>query len=140
MAENKPFLYKFIPSKAKEEACKANNTPWVGSSTSDQKPLTSIKKTFFYNLFPSKHDEEACKVNNSPQIVTQELVEIRDIYPAPIIDLENQWQIKKKITHDEVVLGEVVIPFFETFEYILRYWKMDVVKGLVVGYRACVDV
>ncbi|PHT81828.1 hypothetical protein T459_14843 [Capsicum annuum] len=107
---------------------------------SDQKPLISMKKTFFYNFFPSKDEEEACKANNKPWVATRELVEIRDVYPAPIIDLKNPWQIKKKITRDEVVLGKVVVPFFETFEFILRYWKMGVTQSLVNGYGVCVDV
>ncbi|KAF3641221.1 putative agglutinin-2-like [Capsicum annuum] len=92
-----------------------------------------MKKTFFYNFFPSKVEEEACKVNNTPWIATQELVEIRDIYPAPTINLENPWQIKKIITRDEVILGNLVIPFFESFEYILRYWTLDVAKSLVIN-------
>ncbi|XP_055808420.1 uncharacterized protein LOC129876968 [Solanum dulcamara] len=97
---------------------------------SDQKPLLSLKKTFFYKFFPSKDEEEACKVNNTPHVVTRELIEIRDLYPPPKIDLENPWQIKKKITHDEVDVGKLVIPFFETFEYILRYWKLDLANSL----------
>ncbi|TMW98008.1 hypothetical protein EJD97_004645, partial [Solanum chilense] len=78
----------------------------------DQRPLISMKKTFFYNFFPSKSEEEACKVNNTQHIVTRELMEIRDLYPAPIIDLQNPWQIKKKITHDEIVVGMLMIQFF----------------------------
>ncbi|PHT93113.1 hypothetical protein T459_00995 [Capsicum annuum] len=100
---------------------------------SNQKPLISMKKTFFYNFFPSKAEEEACNVNNTPWVATRELVEIRDIYPAPIIDLEDPWQIKKRITRDEVILGKLVIPFFESFEYILRYWKLDMAKSLVMS-------
>ncbi|KAF3615514.1 putative agglutinin-2-like [Capsicum annuum] len=92
-----------------------------------------MKKTFFYNFFPSKAEEEACNVNNTPWVATRELVEIRDIYPAPIIDLEDPWQIKKRITRDEVILGKLVIPFFESFEYILRYWKLDMAKSLVMS-------
>ncbi|XP_055808695.1 uncharacterized protein LOC129877228 [Solanum dulcamara] len=107
---------------------------------SHQKPLLSTKKTFFYNFFPSKEEEEACKVNNTPWVVTRELIEIRDIYPAPKIDLENSWQIKKKITNDEAVVGKLVIPFYETFEYILRYWTLDVAKSLENGYGVAVDV
>ncbi|XP_055808666.1 uncharacterized protein LOC129877203 [Solanum dulcamara] len=107
---------------------------------SDQKPLLSIKKTFFYNFFPSKAEEEVCKLNNTPWVVTRELIEIRDLYPAPKIDLKNPWQIKKKITNDEVVVGKMVIPFYETFEYILRYWTLDVAKSLENGYGVPVGV
>ncbi|KAJ8540403.1 hypothetical protein K7X08_030322 [Anisodus acutangulus] len=106
----------------------------------EKKPLVTMKKTFFYNFFPSKAEEEACEANNTPWVATRELIEIRDIYPAPKIDLENPWQIKKKITHDEIALGKLVVPFFETFEYILRYWKLDEAKSLVNGYGICVNV
>ena len=88
---------------------------------SNQKPFLSLKKTFFYNFFPSKVEEETCKLNNTAHVVTRELIEIRDIYPPPKIDLKNPWQIKKKITCDEVIVGKPVIPFSDTFEYILQY-------------------
>ncbi|XP_055808377.1 B3 domain-containing protein At5g26805-like [Solanum dulcamara] len=106
---------------------------------SDQKSLLSMKKTFFYNFFPSKTEEEASKVNNTPWVATPELVEIRDLYPVPKIDLENPWQIKKKITLDEIVIRMLVIPFFEMFEYILRYWTLDMAKSLENGCGVCVD-
>ncbi|KAG5581143.1 hypothetical protein H5410_051770 [Solanum commersonii] len=106
----------------------------------DQKPLLSMKKTLLYNFFPSKVEEEVCKVNNTPHVVTRELVEIRDLYPAPKIDLQNPWQIKKKITYDEIVVGMLMIPFFEMFEYILRYWTLDMAKILENGCSVCVDM
>ncbi|TMW83419.1 hypothetical protein EJD97_001708 [Solanum chilense] len=107
---------------------------------SDQNPLLSIKKTFFYNFFPSKAGEETCKLNNTPHVVTKELIEIRDIYPPPKIDLQNPWQIKKKITGDEIIVGKLVIPFVETFEYILRYWTLDATKSLENGCDVHVNV
>ncbi|PHT58451.1 hypothetical protein CQW23_00814 [Capsicum baccatum] len=100
-----------------------------------------MKKTLFYNFFPSKVEEEAYKVSNTPWVATQELVEIRDIYHAPIINLENSWQIKKRITRDEIILGKLVILFFESFEYILRYWTLDMAKSLVMNENGmCVKV
>ncbi|WMV30940.1 hypothetical protein MTR67_024325 [Solanum verrucosum] len=90
--------------------------PSLVSSMSEQMPLLSLKKTVFHSFFPSKVEEEACIVNNTPYVVTRELVEIRDLYPAPRIDMQNPWQIKKKITHDEIVVGMLMIPFFEVFE------------------------
>ncbi|KAG5607226.1 hypothetical protein H5410_028718 [Solanum commersonii] len=100
---------------------------------SDQKSLHSLKKTLFYNLFPSKDEEETCKLNNTPYVLTQELIEIRDIYPPSKIDSENSWQIKKKITRDKVIVGKLVIQFFEMFEYILLYWTLDAAKILENG-------
>lgn len=99
-----------------------------------------MKKTFFHKFIQSKAEEEAYQVNNTPWVMTRELVEIRDVYLAPTIDLENLWQIKKKIIRNEIVLGKLVIPFLEMFEYILRYWKLDVAKSLANGYEVCVDV
>ncbi|KAG5607225.1 hypothetical protein H5410_028717 [Solanum commersonii] len=74
---------------------------------SDQKPLLSLIKTFFYNFFLSKAEEETCKLNNTPHVVTRELIEIRDTYPPPKIDLENPWKIKKKITCDKSSILDV---------------------------------
>ncbi|KAG5607082.1 hypothetical protein H5410_028574 [Solanum commersonii] len=102
---------------------------------SEQMPLLSLKKTFFHSFFPSKAEEEACRVNNTPYVVTRELVEIRDLYPASRIDMQNPCQIKKNITHDEIVVGMLMIPFFEMFEYILRYWTLDMAKSLEDGFR-----
>lgn len=109
-------------------------------SMADHKFLTSMKKTFFHEFIPSKVEEEACQVNNASWVVTRELVEIRDIYSAPIIDQEDPWNIKKKITHNEVILGKLVISFLEMFEYILRYWKLDMAKSLTNGYEVCVNI
>ncbi|XP_070031771.1 B3 domain-containing protein At5g26805-like [Nicotiana tomentosiformis] len=99
----------------------------------EEKPLITMKKTFFYKFIPSKAEEEACKTSNTEYIPTRKLIEIRDIYSAPKIDLKNPWQIKKRITRDEVVFGKLVIPFFDTFEYILRYWNLSKAKSLVNG-------
>ncbi|OIS98448.1 hypothetical protein A4A49_52997 [Nicotiana attenuata] len=98
----------------------------------------TMKKTFFYKFIPSKAEEEACKANNTQWIPTRKLIEIRDIYPAPKIDLKNPWQIKKRINRAEVVFGKIEIPFFETFEYILRYWNLSKAKSLVNGVRISV--
>uniref|UniRef100_M1DSD7 Uncharacterized protein n=1 Tax=Solanum tuberosum TaxID=4113 RepID=M1DSD7_SOLTU len=38
--------------------------------------------------------------------------------------------IKKRITCDKVIVGKLIIPFFETFEYILRYWTSNEAKSL----------
>ncbi|KAG5607080.1 hypothetical protein H5410_028572 [Solanum commersonii] len=99
-------------------------------------PFLTLKKTFFYNFFPSKGEEEASKVNNTPRVATRELVEIRDLYPAPKID----WQIKKQITNDEIFVGMLMIPFIQMFEYILRYWTLDMAKSLENGGRVCVNM
>uniref|UniRef100_A0A3Q7HET4 TF-B3 domain-containing protein n=1 Tax=Solanum lycopersicum TaxID=4081 RepID=A0A3Q7HET4_SOLLC len=104
------------------------------------KPMRSLKKTFFYNFFPSKEEEAACKRNNTPYVVTRELIEIRDIYPPPKIDLENPWQIKIKITSYEIKAGALLIPYIETFEYIIRYWTLDMAKILVNGCGVYVQV
>ncbi|WMV30399.1 hypothetical protein MTR67_023784 [Solanum verrucosum] len=110
------------------------------SSVYDLKPLLSLKKTFFCNFYPSKAKEEACKVNNMPYVVTRELIDIRDIYPPSKIDLKNPWQIKIKITSYEGEARGLLIPYIETFEYILRYRTLDMAKALVSGCRVRVQV
>ncbi|XP_060215389.1 B3 domain-containing protein At2g33720-like [Lycium barbarum] len=134
------FLYDFFPSKAEEEACKLNNTPWIVTMP-ENKPLMTTKKTFFYNFFKSRIDEEACQFKNTPWIVARRrIIEIRDMYPPPKIDLKTPWQIKKKITRDEFALKRLVIPFFETFEYVVRNWKRFDVQSLVNGVGRGVSI
>uniref|UniRef100_M1DUH4 Uncharacterized protein n=1 Tax=Solanum tuberosum TaxID=4113 RepID=M1DUH4_SOLTU len=99
-----------------------------------------MKKTFYYDFILSKAEEEACKVNNTQHVVTQELVEIRDLYTSPKIDLENPWRIKKNITHDEILVGMLMIPFIQMFEYILRYWTFDMARSLENECRMCIDM
>ncbi|KAK4716948.1 hypothetical protein R3W88_015286 [Solanum pinnatisectum] len=99
-----------------------------------------MKTVFFYNFIPSKAEEESCRESNTPWIVTRQLVEIRDIYPAPIIDLQNLWLIKKMITHYETVIGKHVLPFAEAFEHVFRYWTLDTVKSITSGHRKNIDL
>ncbi|KAG5607129.1 hypothetical protein H5410_028621 [Solanum commersonii] len=110
------------------------------SSKESKRPSVGdlLQRPFFRDFFPSEAEEEACKVNNTPWLATRELVDIRDLYPAPKIDSENTWQIKKKITHDEIFVGMMVIPFFKTIEYILRYWTLDMAKNLFPHNTSCI--
>ncbi|XP_075101632.1 B3 domain-containing protein At5g26805-like [Nicotiana tabacum] len=99
-----------------------------------------MKKTFFYNFIPSKAEEEACKASNTPWVVTRQLIEIRDIYPPPVLDLKNPWQIKKTVTYDEAVVGKLVLPFIDVFEYIFRYWTLDMANLVVSGHKVNVSL
>ena len=85
----------------------------------EKRHLLSMKKTLFYNFFPSKAEEEIYNINNTAHEVTRELVEIRNRYPSSRIDLKNPWQIKKKIIHEDIVLGFRMISFFEILGQIL---------------------
>ena len=67
-------------------------------------------------------------------------MEIRDLYPAPIIDMKNPWPIKKKLTDDDIVVGVLMIPFLKMFKYILRYLTLDAAKSLENGCKVCVDM
>ncbi|WMV30454.1 hypothetical protein MTR67_023839 [Solanum verrucosum] len=100
----------------------------------------SQKKTTKQGPYLIKDEEESYKLNNTTHVLTRELIEIRDIYPPPKIDLENPWHIKLNITHDEVVVRKLVIPFVETFEYILLYWTLDMAKSVENGYGMPVDM
>ncbi|WMV37126.1 hypothetical protein MTR67_030511 [Solanum verrucosum] len=99
-----------------------------------------MKKIFFYNFLPSKAEEEACRERNTTWIVTRYLVEIRDIYPAPIIDLQNPWTIKKMITHYETVVRKLVLPFAMAFEHIFRYWTLDTIRLVTSGHRKNINL
>lgn len=94
-----------------------------------------MKKTFCYNFVPSKEEEAACKANNTPFQVKGTLVEIRDLYPPPVIDFQNPWQIKKTLTHYEVVTGKVVVPFSDAFEHVFRHWTLSMTGRVVVRHR-----
>uniref|UniRef100_M1A9X6 B3 domain-containing protein n=1 Tax=Solanum tuberosum TaxID=4113 RepID=M1A9X6_SOLTU len=48
--------------------------------------------------------------------------------------------IKIKITSYEVEAGALLIPYIETFEYILRYWTLNLAKILVNGCGVCVQM
>ncbi|CAN4107085.1 unnamed protein product [Withania somnifera] len=93
-----------------------------------------MKKTFMYDLIPSKA-EEACKDSNTPWAVTRRLVEIQDIYPAPVIDFDNQWQIKKAITDFEESDKRLVLSFADIFEHVFRYWTLDAAEYVTLGHK-----
>jgi hypothetical protein len=95
----------------------------------------TMKKTFFYNFFPTKEEELACLANNTPHKVTRVLVEIRDVYPPPVINCHDPWVIKKKLTMFEVASGQIVISFHDTFEYIFRYWSFNAANNVVLGNK-----
>lgn len=99
-----------------------------------------MKKTFFYNFVPFKAEEEAYKESNTPWIVTRRLVEIRNIYLVPIIDLHNPWKIKKTITHYETIVGKLVLPFVEAFEHIFQYWTLDTTRFVTSGHKKNIDL
>ena len=54
--------------------------------------------------------------------------------------MKNQLPIKKELSHDEIVVGMLMIPFFEMFGYILHYWTLDVAKSLNNGCKVCIDI
>ncbi|KAF3656920.1 putative ethylene-responsive transcription factor CRF4-like [Capsicum annuum] len=97
-----------------------------------------MKKTFMYNFIPSKEEEEACKASGTPWVVTRELVEIRDIYPAPVINPNNPWKIKKVITDFEESGKMLVLSFIDIFEHVFRYWTLDTVKSATSGHKMSV--
>ncbi|CAK9145684.1 unnamed protein product [Ilex paraguariensis] len=99
-----------------------------------------MKKVFYYNYIPNKAEEEACKVSNTPWQVTRVLEEIRDIYPPPVIDYQNPWQIKKTLTHYEAATGKLVVSFVDAFEHVFRYWTLCMANHVVLGHKVTVIV
>ncbi|KAL3508191.1 hypothetical protein ACH5RR_033573 [Cinchona calisaya] len=94
-----------------------------------------MKKTFYHNFMPSKAEEEACKANNIQFQPTRVLVEIKDVYPPPVLDHHNPWKIKKTLIQYEVVTGKLVISFFNTFDHIFRYWTLAMANHVVLGHK-----
>lgn len=97
------------------------------------------KKTFYYNFFPPKSEVETwIGMSTEDDEVGKVLVEIRDIYHQPVLDYQNPWKIKKKLTHFEVAGGKILIPFHDTFEHIFRHWSFSTVNHAVLGNKVSV--
>ena len=100
--------------------------------------MNSMKKTFYHNFMPSKAEEEACKPNDIRFQPSRVLVEIKDVYPPPVLDYHNPWKIKKTLIQYEVVTGKLVIPFTNTFDHIFRYWTLAMASHVVSGHKVSV--
>lgn len=94
-----------------------------------------MKKSFYYNFVPSTAEEQVSKTANAHYQVTRVLVEIRDIYPPPVLDYQNPWQIKKTLTHYEVNTCKIRISFFEMLEHVFRYWNLCMANNVVLGHK-----
>lgn len=94
-----------------------------------------MKKTYYYKFLPTKAEEEAAKASNTPFQITRELVEIRDLYPAPVLDPFNPWQIKKVVTDADILTGKLVLSHQEVFEYVFRYWTLEMCNYLLAGNK-----
>ncbi|XP_055808506.1 uncharacterized protein LOC129877051 [Solanum dulcamara] len=90
------------------------------------------KKTFSYNFIPSKTEEE---VNNTSWVVTRELIET-----GPTLIIHSNKIMRKKITYENLVFGELRISIFVTFDCILPYWKLELARSLVKGNVVRVDL
>ncbi|KAL2480884.1 3-octaprenyl-4-hydroxybenzoate carboxy-lyase [Abeliophyllum distichum] len=95
-----------------------------------------MRKTFYHNFYPNKAEEETFNVRSILMHSTTKnkiLVEIRDVFPPPIIDPRDPWQMKKSIRYYEILEGELVVTFKDAFEHILRYWTLNMANLIVVG-------
>ncbi|KAI8007611.1 hypothetical protein LOK49_LG07G02593 [Camellia lanceoleosa] len=99
-----------------------------------------MKKTLFFNLIPSKAEEDAAKATNTQFQVSRVLVEIRDLYPPPLPDPNNPWQIRKRTTPNDVATGRLVLSYNDTFEHIFRHWTVDMANFVLYGNKAPVVV
>ncbi|GFQ02910.1 hypothetical protein PHJA_002434800 [Phtheirospermum japonicum] len=86
--------------------------------------LYSIKNTFYYNFLPSKEFEDI-SIKSGRARVGREMVEIRDIFPPPVVSDSNPWRINKTLNHYEIESGKLIIPCNDMFEHVLRYWSID---------------
>lgn len=89
-----------------------------------------MKKIFFHNFFPTKEEELVCLADNSPHKAFRVLMEIRDIHPPLVMNYLNSWKIHK-LSMFEVCTRKIVISFNEAFEYIFRYWSLNLVNYVV---------
>ncbi|KAK3188226.1 hypothetical protein Dsin_027787 [Dipteronia sinensis] len=101
---------------------------------------TTMKKTFFYEFFPTKAAEDAAKARGVPYRVTRTLIQIRDITPPPKFDPNNPWIIRKSVTTGEVMNGKLMLTHQATFEYIFRYWSMEICKHVIAGHKSYVII
>ncbi|KAL0376336.1 UNVERIFIED_CONTAM: hypothetical protein Scaly_0751200 [Sesamum calycinum] len=77
-----------------------------------------MKKAFYHSFIPAKAEEQGVHNANTNQYqITRALIEIRDIYPPPS---QSPWQIKKLLTHQEVVAGKLIVSFSDMFEHVFR--------------------
>ncbi|CAH9129544.1 unnamed protein product [Cuscuta epithymum] len=98
--------------------------------------LEMLKKTFFYNFIPSKVEEEACMAGTGTWQVQRTLLELRDVFPPPMVDPANPWQIRKVLTHYEAIAGKLVVPFADAFDHVFRYWGLCMVNQVVMGQKS----
>ncbi|KAL6323456.1 hypothetical protein AAG906_039026 [Vitis piasezkii] len=94
-----------------------------------------MKKTYYYKFLPTKAEEEAAKPNTTIFQVGRVLVEIRDLYPAPVTDPKNPWQIKKVATSTDILTGKLMLLHHDVFEYIFRHWSMEMCSHVVAGNK-----
>ncbi|OVA16752.1 hypothetical protein BVC80_1543g207 [Macleaya cordata] len=91
--------------------------------------------TRYYNFVPTKVQEEKGEASgNFPlQPFSVELVEVRDD-PPHVLDLFNQWEIKKVLTAVDVgILGGLVLGQEQVYNHIFRYWNRELVWNLIGG-------
>lgn len=101
--------------------------------------LYSTKKTFYYNFFPTKAEENSFRYT-AGMANGRKLIEMRDIYPPPVVDFENPWLIKKTLTHYETAFGKLVLSYNDTFEHVIRYWTLGMANFIALGQRVGVTL
>ncbi|KAI3465049.1 hypothetical protein Pfo_021712 [Paulownia fortunei] len=98
------------------------------------KTLYSTKKTFFYKFFPTKEEEECLKARKFGG-GGRVMVEIRDVFPPPVVDPDNPWRINKTLNCYEIDSGKLVLSRNDTFEHVLRYWSIGLANNIALGLR-----
>ena len=94
-----------------------------------------MKKTYYYTFIQTKAEEDAAKPNGAIFPEGRVLEEIRDLYPVPVKDPLNPWQIKKAATTADIITGKLLLLHNDVFEYIFRYWSLEMCSCVVAGHK-----
>ncbi|KAL0366445.1 UNVERIFIED_CONTAM: hypothetical protein Sradi_3534600 [Sesamum radiatum] len=106
--------------------------------------LHSTKKTFYYNFFPSKAEDDSLQARKGPvgsaSGMGRVLIEMRDIYPHPVLDPDNPWLLRKTLNHYEIAFGKLVLSSNDTFDHVIRYWSLGMANYVALGQKVSVTL
>uniref|UniRef100_M1DWI9 Uncharacterized protein n=1 Tax=Solanum tuberosum TaxID=4113 RepID=M1DWI9_SOLTU len=85
-------------------------------------------QTFVFIIISKVCRKKIFSVNNTTLVGTRVLIETG---PAQTIHSNNMMHMRKKITRQDITIGELRISSFAMFDYILPYWNLELATSLV---------